>query len=106
MNVRVIAVGFAAFLLCGCSYWNSATTYFGLGPSEQSEPPLAYSAAAEPNPPPIQADQAARFDEWCQRVAKSAAEEAAGNGYDSATQQRRAAKSYQQCRENPGASMR
>ena len=97
MNVRIIAAGLAAFLLCGCSYWNSATSYIGLGPSEQSEPPQPVPARTEVLTSPIPADQSARSDTWCQQIAKSAADEAAGNGFDSRTQRRRAEAAYRQC---------
>ena len=100
MNVRIIAVGLAAFLLCGCSYWDYATTYVGLGPSEQSEP-RPVSAGTEVVTSPIPADQSAKSDTWCQQIAKSAHDEAAGNGFDSRTQRRRAESVYRQCVGSP-----
>ena len=112
MNIRIITAGLAAVLLCGCTDadWDRAMTYTGLGPSEQSEPSRGDQSASpqsEPSRPvaartevvtaPLAADQAAGPDSWCQQVAKSAADEAAGNGFDAATQRRRAESTYRQC---------
>jgi hypothetical protein len=97
MNIRIVPAFFAAFLLCGCSYWESATTYVGIGSTEQSEPPQAASQSADAAPTPAPADQAAKSDSWCQQIAKSARDDAAGNGFDSATQRRRAETTYRQC---------
>ena len=115
MNVRIIVAGLAALLLSGCTDadWDRAMSYTGLGSSEQgeasrreqSEPPRGEQSEA-PQPvtarnevatAPLPADQAARPDSWCQQVAKSAADVAAGNGFDAATQRRRAESTYRQC---------
>jgi hypothetical protein len=75
MNIRMIATVFAALLLCGCSTWDGAMSYVGLRDSDQDAPP----------------------DDWCRQIAKAASEEAAGEGRDAATQQRKADTAYQQC---------
>ena len=98
MNIRTVSVVLSAFLLCGCSTWDSATSYVGLGQSEQSEPTQAAPENAAAAPTPAPADRTTRSDSWCQSVARSASKEAAGNGYDPATQQRSAVASYRQCR--------
>lgn len=97
MNVRIIAAGFAACLLCGCTDadWDHATTYVGLGPTQNDRP--APPASADAAPTSVATDQSAKSDSWCQQAAKSARDEAAGDGFDSATQQRRAESTYRQC---------
>ncbi|HEY0281468.1 MAG TPA: hypothetical protein VGC27_02465 [Rhizomicrobium sp.] len=152
MNLRIIAMGFAAFLLCGCTEadLDYATLYVVPGQAKESEPPQAAQIESSELPParrtensappaaptnnsesplvvqtenreppravptenreppaapartqaapaPIPAEQAAEPDSWCQQIAKSSANEAARNGYDSSTQQRRAEKTYRQC---------
>jgi len=107
MNIRIITMGFAAVLLCGCTDadWDHAMSYTGLGSSEQSEAsqseqsesPRSVPARTEVVSAPLAADQATRPDSWCQQVAKSAVDDAAGNGFDAATQRRRAEASYRQC---------
>jgi len=105
MNIRIVTTVFAAFLLSGCSFWERATTYVGVGPTPQSEPasePAAQAApdGAQPAEPPVAAAQP-RSDTWCQQIAKSASIEAADNGFDSATQRRRAESTYRQCVGSP-----
>ena len=96
MNIRIVPVVFLAFLLCGCSTWNRATTYVGLRDSEPSEPPPA-AVEVYGAPATAPADQPSKSESWCQQVAKSAADDAAGNGFDAATQRRRAETTYRQC---------
>ncbi|MGA7676327.1 MAG: hypothetical protein WCA78_14935 [Rhizomicrobium sp.] len=67
-------------------------SYVGLGESDQDAQP-APAAEAVPAPPV----QASTPDDWCRQIAKAASEEAAGEGFDLATQQRRAETAYQQC---------
>jgi hypothetical protein len=98
MNIRTVSAVLLAFLLCGCSTWDRAASYVGLEQGEQSEPTQAAPENTAAAPTPAPADRTTRSDSWCQSVAKSASNEAAGNGYDSATQQRSAVASYRQCR--------
>jgi hypothetical protein len=110
MNIRIITAVLAAFLLCGCTDadWDYALTYTGLGQADKNkppqagrtdnnQPPQANPVRAEAAPAPVPAEQSAKADEWCQQVAKSARDEAAGNGFDLATQQRTAEAHYRQC---------
>jgi len=101
MNLRMIAMGLTAFLLCGCSTWNSAMSYVGLRDSEQSEPSQPVPARTEVVTSPIPAMQSTESATWCQQIAKSARDEAAGNGFDSRTQRRRAESAYRQCVGSP-----
>ena len=103
MNIRMIAMIFAGFLLCGCSTWNGAMSYVGLGESDQDAQPAAASAA-ERAPTPTPPAQASTPDDWCRQVSKAASEEAAGEGFDPATQQRRAESTYRQCIAPSGAA--
>jgi hypothetical protein len=114
MNIRVIAAVFAGFTLCGCSYWNDTMDYVGLGGSGQEEQPASVpadqsaqtqastqtSTAASSYAP---SGQASRQEDWCRQIARAAGEEAAGEGFDAATQQRRADTAYQQCSAPSGA---
>jgi len=71
----------------------------------RSEPPPVFVATARPQtvvaaaappvaePPPV----APAPDSWCSRIAKSASDDAASNGFDAATQRHRAEVSYNQC---------
>lgn len=70
-------------------------SYVGFGQPDQDAPlaavPADDAAAAMP------AVQTSKADDWCREIAKAARENAAGNGFDAATQQRRAQAVYQQC---------
>ncbi|MGA7710772.1 MAG: hypothetical protein WCA81_02645 [Rhizomicrobium sp.] len=101
MNTRVIAAIFAGLLLCGCSTWNGALTYVGLRDSNDAAPPPAVPVETAPIPAPAPASAPIGRDstpeDWCRQTAKAAGEEAAGEGFDAATQQKRAVAVYQQC---------
>ncbi len=97
MNTRVVAAICAGFLLCGCSTWNGALSYVGLRDDNDTAPPPAAPAQMAPPSAPAQFGQASTPDDWCRQTAKAAGEEAAGEGFDVATQQKRAVAVYQQC---------
>jgi hypothetical protein len=108
MNSRVIIVVLAGVLLCGCSSadWHHATSYVGLGQDDQAvpakaDPDDAEAATTSPSP-----GQASRSDDFCQRMAKGESNDAAADGFDAATQRRRAESSYQQCMETSGSTTR
>jgi len=110
MNIRLIAAVFAGLMLSGCSTWDDTLDMVGFGGSNQeAQPdsaPAAQSASAQ-TPTATQASaQAPSYsgpspyssnENWCRQISKAAGEEAAGEGFDSATQQRRADTTYQQC---------
>ncbi len=102
MKLRVIGLGLVGLLLCGCSTgsWDRATRYVGLGPDDQAAPAAAQSDTATPLPPVAQESKGAI---WCRQAAKADMEDAAANGFDAATQQRRAEMSYRQCLGNAAA---
>ena len=93
MTIRIISAVFASLLLCGCSVWGD-TMDFVFGPDDQTAEPAETPAVATAPAPPVQASTP---DDWCKQIAKAAAEEAAGEGFDSVTQQKRADTTYQQC---------
>jgi len=114
MNTRIIAAVFAGLMLGGCSAWNDTLDLVGLGGSNQEEQPAAAptdqpaQAAAQPSSQaPAQTSAAvtgyaptghpSAREDWCRQIARAAGEEAAGEGFDAATQQRRADTAYQQC---------
>lgn len=89
MRFFMLAAALSTLMLAGCSDadWNHAMTYTGV---EQPQ-----VAAADPAPPPAQAPAAAMSDTgFCQAVAK---QDATGNGFDPATEQRVFQHSFQQC---------
>lgn len=92
MNHRVVAVLFAAGLLSGCTDadWDHALSYTGLSKADPAQPaPKAEVAATVPAAPAA--------DTWCVEVAKSTQTEAALDGFDGQTQQRRALAAFKQC---------
>ena len=95
MNIRMIAAVFAGLLLCGCSTWDGALSYVGLGESDQDAQPAAAPTASVPAP--ASPTQGSTPDDWCRQISRAASEEAAGEGRDAATQQRKADTAYQQC---------
>ena len=95
MNTRVIAAIFAGLLLCGCGTWNEGLSYVGLRDSNDAAPPPPAPIQVAPAPAPLRRDSTP--DDWCKQTAKAAGEEAAGEGFDAATQQRRAVATYEQC---------
>jgi hypothetical protein len=97
MNIRVIAAISAGLLLCGCSTWNGALTYVGLRDSNDAAPPLAAPVETAPQPAPMPLSRTSRQEDWCRQTARAAGEEAAGEGFDAATQQSRADTTYRQC---------
>jgi hypothetical protein len=106
MKHRVMAVLLVAGLLGGCTEadWDSAFAYAGLGPSK----PDSASSQSAPDGPSYTAAPAASVtngpapvaDTWCIDVAKSAQLEAAQQGFDGATQRRRAMTTFNQCSRN------
>lgn len=110
MKHRVMAVLFAAGLLGGCTDadWDDAFSYAGLGPSKTDRAsPASESDADAPAPtyraepaPSVTTGPAPVADTWCIDVAKSAQIEAARQGFDGATQQRRARTVFMQCSRN------
>lgn len=97
MKMRIIGAVFAGLALAGCSDsdWNTTMSYVGLG---QSDSAAQASAAAEPVAAPTPA--ASKSDDWCREIAKAASDDAAGNGFDAATQRHRAKLTYRQCSES------
>ena len=95
MKVRVVVALLAACLLSGCTDadWDHATSYVGLGPAQSSGPPPADPAV----PVSVPTDPATKPDTWCQQIAETARADAANDGFDAATQQRRAETMYRQC---------
>jgi len=125
MTMRVIAALFCVSLLGGCtdSQWDNALHYVGLGPSAPSASGPAAPAdetapAAAPAPAPAQATAPApaapaapppgvteETDVWCRQIAKAARVDAAGDGFDTATQDRREKTAYEQCLTYRGQKM-
>ena len=97
MNTRAIAAIFAGLLLCGCSTWNEGLTYVGLRDDNDAAPPPAAPVRTVPLAAHAQLGRDSTPEDWCRQTAKAAGEEAAGEGFDAATQQRRAVAVYQQC---------
>ena len=108
MNCRIVVVVFAGLLLCGCTIpsWDQMTTYAGLRSAEQAAPPQAAPAEAEAATTSPSVTQASRSDSWCQQMAKADSVDAASNGFDAATQRRRAEASYRQCVASSGSAAR
>jgi hypothetical protein len=85
-------------LLAGCSDadWNHALNYSGLGSNPDADAdavqPVTSAATAAPSGAPTQA--AAPNTDLCRAVAT---QDATGNDFDPATQQRVFARSYSQC---------
>ncbi len=103
MNIRMIAaVCFTGFLLCGCSTWDDAMSSVGLRDAEDAAPSAAAPTTTQTAPPA----QASTPDDWCRQIGKAAGEEAAGEGFDLATQQKRAESTYRQCIAPAGAASR
>jgi len=107
MKYRVVAVLFAAVVLGGCTDadWDRTLSYVGLGETPPAAPvqPAEAQEAQQPGTPPVaQAETAAPADDWCSRIAKAAAQEAADQGFDEPTQQNRARVTYQQCLRGDG----
>jgi hypothetical protein len=109
MRERVIGAIFAGLFLCGCSAadwdadWDYATTYVGLEQSDRSMPPVAPSSAPSPS---VTVASVSTSDDWCRRLANYEKEDAANDGFDLATQQRRADAAYRQCMGTTGSTAR
>ena len=104
MNTRVIATIFVGLLLSGCSTWNGALSYVGLRDSNDAASPPAASTEAASAPAPAPLGRSSNQDDWCRQTAKAAGEEAAGEGFDAATQQSRADATYRQCMAPAGSA--
>jgi hypothetical protein len=105
MNIRMIgAVLITGFLICGCSTWNNTLSYVGLRDSKEAAPPAEALPTTQTAPMPTLPDQASTPDDLCRRIGKAAGEEAAGEGFDAATQQRKTETAYQQCVAPAGSS--
>ena len=103
MCERVIGAIFAGLFLCGCSAadWDYATTYVALGQADQP-PPQSVAAA----PLLIAQASTSSSDDWCRQLAKYEKEDAARDGFDVASQQRRADTTYHQCMGTNGSANR
>jgi hypothetical protein len=102
MNIRIIGVALAGLLLSSCTDadWNHTMNYVGLGQPEQSAPDtLAQQPAATADTAAAQTPGVSKSEAWCREVAASAAQNAASNGFDLATQKYRATTMYKQCME-------
>lgn len=100
MKLRVLGAVLAAGVLGGCTNadWDHATSYVGLGNSDQptAQPRQAEAAPAAPTP---------AADGWCDEVAKAAQTDAAEQGFDIPTQQHRAQAAFQQCNASPSKAL-
>lgn len=101
MIPRIVALIAAALLLSACSDqdWSHALTFVGVGGSKaapvQPRPAAQTRPMAQAAPAPAQvAPQAAPPNQFCESVAS---QDAQGNDFDPATQQRVFVQSYQQC---------
>ncbi len=109
MNMRIIGAVFAGLLLAGCTDadWDHAMSYAGLGQSDQTAPATEPVAATPAETPAAAgAAQVSTSEAWCREIAKAASDDAAGNGFDAATQQHRAELTYRQCSEGSGSPTR
>lgn len=102
--MKHLALAALAFLAAGCTDADWAHLDLGDGGSGAYARPRAQSAATAPATarPAAPADQ----EEWCRRIAASARSEAAGQGFDAPTQERRADATYRQCVHYPGEIVR
>ncbi|MDE1938158.1 MAG: hypothetical protein KGI68_03975 [Alphaproteobacteria bacterium] len=102
MKMRIVGIVIAGLLLSGCTDadWNHTMNYVGLGQPEQSAPDtLAPQPTATADNAATPAPAVSKSEAWCREVAASAAQTAAGNGFDLATQKYRATTMYKQCME-------
>lgn len=108
MKVRVAAILLAASVLGGCTDadWDHAFSYVGLDSgAKPAAEPAAQAADAQANgAQPGKQVAAAPGDQWCAEVAKAAIEEAAGQGFDEATQRHRGLTALKQCAGSPSAN--
>lgn len=88
---RTVGLLAMAGMLSGCSAWEGTMSGLGLYDTDSPAPVVARDTAV-PSPAAAPAS-----DSWCQKVATQDRAEAAQNGFDVATQQRRYAVSYRQC---------
>jgi hypothetical protein len=97
MNYRVFGVVLVAALLGGCSDadWDRAFSYVGLDEAVKAAP-APVKAAEQPS------ETAEAADAWCAQVAKAEQLESAEQGFDKATQEKRAITAYKQCNRGPG----
>ena len=100
MNPRIAISIAAALLLSACSDqdWSHALTFVGVGGSKaapaQPRPVAQSRPMAQAAPAQAPAQQAAPPNQFCESVAS---QDAQGNDFDPATQQRVFVQSYQQC---------
>lgn len=86
MKTHLLCVSAFALLLTGCSQFEELTSF----PRVTREEPVAAN-----NPEPMIAVPTS--DDWCVRVAAGALAQAVQDGFDAATQQRRAGVAQAQC---------
>ncbi|MBU6296669.1 MAG: hypothetical protein KGJ79_01175 [Alphaproteobacteria bacterium] len=109
MNIRIIGAAVAGLLLSSCTDadWNHTMNYVGLGQPEQSAS-VAQQATEDTGTAPASdaatAPTVSKSEAWCRDVAASAAQSAASNGFDLATQKYRATTMYKQCMEFSGSN--
>ena len=100
MNPRIVICIAAALLLSACSDqdWSHALTFVGVGGSKaapaQPRPVAQSRPMAQAAPTQAPAQHAAPPNQFCESVAS---QDAQGNDFDPATQQRVFVQSYQQC---------
>lgn len=115
MSLRVLAFAAVAVFLGGCTNadWDHALNYVGIGESQKpapkdqadsSQPAPAQTADATANAAPAAANAAAGVNQWCEEVANATKADAAQDGFDDATQHRRAQAAYNQCNHTPAAT--
>jgi hypothetical protein len=107
MKIRITAFLAAALLLSACSDqdWNHALTFTGLGGSHENPSPQPVAAARPAQPAPVTAQAGsmpASVPEGAQPQPNAfcvsvATQDASGNDFDPATQQRVFVQSYRQC---------
>jgi hypothetical protein len=107
MTYRNLAVLAVACLLGGCTEadWDHAMTYTGLAPDVPVAAPSAAAPSGEAAPQQQAPAPTPAQDAWCSQIAKSVADEAALEGFDRATQLRRAQIALDQCVHTRGSEM-
>jgi hypothetical protein len=101
MNFKYLYAASIVFCLSACSSLDGLLT-FARSPAADPEPTVA--VAPQPVPQVAAADAATAQNAWCVAAATADVTRAASDGFDTATQQRMATTTYQQCVAMLGAS--
>ena len=103
MKLRFAGLVLAASLLGACTDadWDHTMSFVGMGDSPGGDPPPAAATTAQNLSPPARpatpAAAASSDEAWCREVATYERQNAAGMGYDAATQQHDYDTRYNQC---------